>query len=102
MRGTMLRVGAVLVGMELAAVAVAVYGFGPLVLLVGVPLIVVTVLIMLVAAAAERARRQRTERAEQAAHTRAIDPDSTVYLGRGLMSGFFELPGSTAPRRERR
>lgn len=93
MHGTMLRMGTVVLGMEIAAVAVAVYGFGLLVLLVGVPLIVVTVLIVLVAAVSERNRRSRQARADQAEHARAIDPEGTVYLGRGLMSGFFELPG---------
>lgn len=96
MQGTMLRMGAVVLGMEIAAVAVAVYGFGLLVLLVGVPLIVVTVLIVLVAAVSERNRRIRQERDDQAERARAVDPEGTVYLGRGLMSGFFELPGSAA------
>lgn len=96
MQGTMLRMGALVIGMEIAAVAVAVYGFGVLVLLVGVPLVVVTVLIVLVAALSERNRRVRQERAEQAAQARTIDPEGTVYLGRGLMSGFFELPGPAA------
>lgn len=93
MKSTMLRMGALVIGMEVAAVGVAVYGFGVLVLLIGVPLIVVTVLIVLVAAVSERNRRVRQERAEAAEEARAIDPEGTVYLGRGLMSGFFELPG---------
>lgn len=93
MHATMLRMGALVIGMEIAAVAVAVYGFGWLVLLVGAPLIVVTVLIVLVAAVSERTRRLRQHRVDEAEHARAVDPESTVYLGRGLMSGFFELPG---------
>ncbi|MGI5126463.1 hypothetical protein ACQEVB_06555 [Pseudonocardia sp. CA-107938] len=88
--------GTVVLGMEIAAVAFAVYGFGWLVLLIGVPLIVGTLLIVLVATVSERNRRIRQERAEQAEQARKLDPEGTVYLGRGLMSGFFELPGLPA------
>lgn len=90
----MLRMGALVLGMEIAAVAFAVYGFGWLVLLVGAPLILVTLLIVLVAAMSERNRRLRQARDDEAAQVRKLDPEGTVYLGRGLMSGFFELPGA--------
>jgi len=90
----MLRMGALVLGMEIAAVAFAVYGFGWLVLLVGVPLIIATLLIVLVAAVSERNRKARQARDDEAAQARKLDPEGTVYLGRGLMSGFFELPGA--------
>lgn len=96
----MLRMGALVLGMEIAAVAFAVYGFGWLVMLVGAPLILVTLLIVLVAAVSERNRRRRQARADEAAQVQKLDPEGTVYLGRGLMSGFFELPGAAAVRPE--
>ncbi|SHL44549.1 Putative sensor [Pseudonocardia thermophila] len=100
----MLRMGALVLGMEVAAVAFALLGFGWLALLIGLPLIVATLLIVVVAAWWERRRaaqqaREEQEREEAAARARALDPEGTVYLTPGLMSGFFELPSAALPAR---
>ncbi len=85
----MVRLWTAVLGMEIVAVAVAVFGFGWLVLLAGVPLIIATVLIIAVVKFSEIARSRRALRE----HKR--DPERTVYVApigqRGLMSGFFDL-----------
>jgi hypothetical protein len=80
-----LRMGAVVVAMELAAVLVAYGYFGWPVLLIGAPALVGTVLVLLVVRASEGPRRAL--RAHRAARW---DPDAA--LPGGLMSGFFEVP----------
>lgn len=98
----MVRMWALVLGMEIVAVAVAVLGFGWLVLLVGAPLIVVTMLIVLVVWMSEGVRLHRQHRVAAADEARANDPERTVVFApvtqRGLMSGFFELPGRPAAR----
>jgi hypothetical protein len=78
------RMGAAVVGMELAALIVAVLAFGWPVLLVGVPLFVGTlvalVLVRLWELVRSRVERQRATRWDQAA-----------AVPEGLMSGFFAV-----------
>lgn len=80
----MARLGAVVVGMGLAALLVAYLGFGWPVLLVGVPVLVAVGLVVLAVLAWEgRIRRLAEQRVAP------VDPDTEVTGG--LMSGFFEL-----------
>ncbi len=80
----MLRMGATVVAMELAAVLVAYGYFGWPVLVIGVPVIVITLVALLVVRASEAPRRIL-----QAHRASAWDPDAA--LPGGLMSGFFEV-----------
>jgi hypothetical protein len=78
------RMGAAVIGMELAALVVAVLAFGWPVLLVGVPLFVGTVIALAVVRLWETARRHLERR-------RAARFDPAATLPSGLMSGFFEV-----------
>jgi hypothetical protein len=78
------RVGAAVVGMELMALVVAVLAFGWPVLLVGVPLLVVTLTALAVVRSWELVRRRLERR-------RANRWDPASAQPGGLMSGFFEV-----------
>jgi hypothetical protein len=78
-----LRLGAVVVAMEFAALAVAYAYFGWPVLLIGAPALVGTVLVLLVVRASEGPRRKLHEH-------RAARWDPNATLPGGLMSGFFQ------------
>jgi hypothetical protein len=79
-----LRMGAMVVAMELAAVLVAYGYFGWPVLVIGGPVIVLTLVALLVVRASEAPRRVL-----QAHRASRWDPDAA--LPGGLMSGFFEV-----------
>jgi hypothetical protein len=79
-----LRMGAMVVGLELAAVLVAYGYFGWPILVVGVPVIVLTLIALLVVRASEAPRRLLQEH-------RASRWDPNAALPGGLMSGFFEI-----------
>lgn len=78
------RIGAAVVGMELAALIVAVLAFGWPVLLVGAPLLVITLVALVVVRGWELARRGLDRR-------RARRWDQSAAMQGGLMSGFFEV-----------
>ena len=80
----MLRMGAMVVAMELMAVLVAYGYFGWPVLVIGVPAIVITLVALLVVRASEAPRRLL-----QAHRASRWDPDAA--LPGGLMSGFYEI-----------
>ena len=80
----MLRMGAMVVAMELVAMLVAYGDFGWPVLMIGVPVIVLTFVALLVVRASEAPRRLL-----QAHRASRWDPDAA--LPGGLMSGFFEV-----------
>lgn len=80
----MLRMGATVVAMEMAAGLVAYGYFGWPVLVIGVPVIVLTLIALLVVRASEVPRRML-----QAHRASRWDPNAT--LPGGLMSGFFEV-----------
>jgi hypothetical protein len=81
-----LRLGAMVVAMELAAVMVAYGYFGWPILVVGVPALVGTVLVLLFVRASEApVRRLQAHRAAR------WDPEAA--LPGGLMSGFFDVSG---------
>lgn len=92
MRGktAVLRLGAMVIAMELAAVAVAFAYFGWPVLLIGAPALVGTVMVLVVVRASEAPRRMLQEH-------RAARWDPDAAQPGGLMSGFFEV--STRPKR---
>ena len=82
----MLRLGAMVVAMELAAVVVAYGYFGWPILVVGAPALVGTVLVLLFVRASEApVRRLQAHRAAR------WDPEAA--LPGGLMSGFFDVSG---------
>ena len=81
----MLRMGAMVVALELAAVLVAYGYFGWPILVIGVPVIVLTLVALLVVRASEAPRRIL-----QAHRASRWNPDAA--LPGGLMSGFFEVP----------
>jgi hypothetical protein len=78
------RIGAAIVGMELAALIVAVLAFGWPVLLVGAPLLVGTLVALAVVRVWELVRRGLERR-------RSRRWDQSAALPDGLMSGFFEV-----------
>ncbi len=78
------RMGAAIVGLELAALIVAVLAFGWPVLLVGVPLLVCTLVALAVVRLWELVRR-RLDRQQ------ATRWDQAAALPEGLMSGFFAV-----------
>ncbi len=80
----MLRMGAMVVAMELAAGLVAYGYFGWPVLVIGAPVIVLTLVALLVVRASEAPRRILQEH-------RAARWDPDAALPGGLMSGFFEV-----------
>ena len=80
----MLRMGAMVVGMELAAGLVAYGYFGWPVLLIGAPVVVLTLVALLVIRASEAPRRILQDH-------RAARWDPDAALPGGLMSGFFEV-----------
>jgi hypothetical protein len=79
-----LRMGAMVVGLEVAAVLVAYGYFGWPILVIGVPVIVLTLVALLVIRASEAPRRMLQEH-------RASRWDPNAALPGGLMSGFFEV-----------
>jgi hypothetical protein len=85
-----LRMGTVVVAMELAAVLVAYVYFGWPVLLIGAPAVVGTVMVLLVVRASEAPRRMLQEH-------RAARWDPDAALPGGLMSGFFEVSKQRRP-----
>jgi hypothetical protein len=85
-----LRMGAMVVGMELAALIVAYVYFGWPVLLIGGPAIVGTFVALLVIRAWEVPRRMLQEH-------RAARWDPDAALPGGLMSGFFEVSRPRQP-----
>ena len=88
----MVRLGALVVAMEVAALAVACAYFGWPVLLIGAPTLVGTVLVLLFVRASEGPRRKLQE--HRAARW---DPDAAVPGG--LMSGFFEISARQSAKR---
>ncbi len=80
----MLRMGAMVVAMELAAGLVAYGYFGWPVLVIGAPVIVLTLVALLVVRASEAPRRILQDH-------RAARWDPDAALPGGLMSGFFEV-----------
>jgi hypothetical protein len=86
------RLGAVVIVLETAAVVVAYAYFGWPVLLVAAPALLGTLLVLLFVRASEGPRRRL--RAHRAARW---DPDAA--LPGGLMSGFFEVSGIPAARK---
>jgi hypothetical protein len=78
------RMGAAIVGMELAALTVAVLAFGWAVLLVGAPLLVGTLVVLAVVRLWELVRSRLERR-------RATRWDQAAALPEGLMSGFFAV-----------
>jgi hypothetical protein len=81
------RMGAAIIAMEVAALAVGYLAFDLAALLVGLPLLMVTALVLLVVRASEAPRRRLLEH-------RATRWDQDAALPGGLMSGFFEAPGA--------
>ncbi|WP_232661355.1 hypothetical protein [Pseudonocardia sp. TRM90224] len=91
----MLRLGFAVIGLEVAALVVAVLGFGWPVLLIGGPLLLGTVLVLLVCWLLTVPRRKLQEhRANRWAEANA---DVAAAPQRGLMSGFFEIPVQGGP-----
>ncbi|OLT10154.1 hypothetical protein BJF78_29295 [Pseudonocardia sp. CNS-139] len=88
----MVRMGAAVIALEGAALAVAYAYFGWPVLLVGVPALVGTLLMLLFVRLSQAPLRRLQE--HRAARW---DPDAAVPGG--LMSGFFEVAGVPANRR---
>ncbi|MEJ3655730.1 hypothetical protein WEH80_22430 [Actinomycetes bacterium KLBMP 9759] len=97
----MLRLGFAVIGLELAALAVAVLGIGWPVLLIGGPLLLGTVLVLLVVWLSEVPRRKlqehRANRWAQAHAETAAEAGVDAAPQRGLMSGFFEIPAQGGP-----
>ncbi|MCO1655414.1 hypothetical protein [Pseudonocardia humida] len=87
----MRRLGAAIIAMEVAALAVGYLAFDAVALLVGAPIIMATLLVLVVVRASEIPRRRLAEQ-----RASRWDPDAT--LPGGLMSGFFEAPGARADR----
>lgn len=85
-----MRMGAAVVAMEIAALAVAYLGFGRVIMVVGAPLLLGTVLVLLVVHLSEAPRRRLDEH-------RAARWDTSAELPGGLMSGFFEIPAQGGP-----
>ena len=79
------RLGAVVVGLGLAALVVAYLFFGWPVLLIGVPAFVGVALVVAAVVVSEVPRRKLEEH-------RATRFDPAAQLPGGLMSGFFEMP----------
>lgn len=82
----MARLGAAVVAMEVVALLVALLGFGPVALVVGLPLLLATV-VTLVAVWLSQAPRRRLAQRRAARFTHDTPEDG------GLMSGFFEVAG---------
>ncbi|NMH98937.1 hypothetical protein [Pseudonocardia acidicola] len=81
----MARLAGAVIAMEVAALVVAYLAFGWLVLLVGAPLLVGTVLVLVAVRATEVARRKLQD-------LRPTRWDIDAPAPGGLMSGFFEIP----------
>lgn len=81
------RLSAAVVAMEVVALLVALLGFGPIALVVGLPLMLSTV-VMLVAVWLSQFPRQRLEQRRAARFAHDTPEDG------GLMSGFFEVAGT--------
>jgi hypothetical protein len=85
------RLGAAIIAMEIAALAVGYLAFDAAALLVGAPILMATVLVLLVVRASEIPRRRLAAQRES-----RWDPEAA--LPGGLMSGFFEAPGARVDR----
>lgn len=85
------RATVMVIGLEAAAVVVAVLAFGWPVLVIGVPALVGTALVLLFVRLSERPRARLAE-ARAARHEESPVPG-------GLMSGFFEVPVQPADPR---
>jgi hypothetical protein len=84
------RLGAVVIAMEVTALAVAFGYFGWPVLLIGAPVLLGTALVLLLVRASEAPRRKLQEH-------RAARWDAGAQLPGGLMSGFFQIPKQGGP-----
>lgn len=83
--GPVVRVGAAIVAMEVAALVLATSAFGMVALVVGTPVLLATVLVLVTLWATRGPRRRLQER-----RAALFDEDGPE---RGwLMSGFFEVP----------
>ncbi|MBW0116619.1 hypothetical protein [Pseudonocardia abyssalis] len=80
-----MRVGAAVVAMEVAALALATLSFGLVALVVGTPVLLATVLVLVGLWVSRRPLRRLQER-------RAAGFDEDGPERGGLMSGFFEVP----------
>ena len=81
----MLRMGAAIIAREIAALVVGYLAFDLAAILVGGPLLLVTLLVLAVVRISEAPRRRLQEH-----RATRWDPDAAV--SGGLMSGFFEAP----------
>lgn len=81
----MVRVGAAVVAMEVAALALATLWFGLVALVVGTPMLLATVLVLVALWVSRHPLRRLQER-----RTAQFEPDGPERGG--LMSGFFEVP----------
>ncbi len=79
-----MRLGAMVIALEIAALAVAYAYFGWPILLIGAPALLGTVMVLLFVRASEMPRRKLQEH-------RAAQWDPEAALPGGLMSGFFEI-----------
>ena len=85
----MVRMVAVVIALEVAALVVGYLAFDLAALFVGAPLVVVTLLVLAVVLAAEGPRRRLAAQRAQRWDPQAAEPG-------GLMSGFFEASGVRA------
>jgi hypothetical protein len=79
------RMGATIIALEVAALVVAYLAFDLLALLVGAPVLMITGLVLVLVIASEAPRRRLHEQ-------RAARFDHQAPQPGGLMSGFFEVP----------
>jgi hypothetical protein len=86
-----LRMGAAIIAMEVVAVVVGYLAFDLAALLVGAPVMMVTLLVLAVVLASEVPRKRLQEH-------RATRWDPDAALPGGLMSGFFEPRGTDRAR----
>lgn len=80
-----MRLGAAVVAMQVAAVLLAVWAFGPVALVIGAPLVVAAALLPAMGWLSRGARRRSEERRSARWEHDTPEPG-------GLMSGFFEAP----------
>lgn len=83
----MVRVGAAVVAMEVAALALATLVFGWVALVVGAPALLATGVVLAALWVSQGPRRRLQER--RAARWEQVGPEQS-----GLMSGFFEAPAA--------
>lgn len=85
--GPVVRVGAAVVAMEVAALALATLVFGWVALVVGAPALLATLVVLVALWGSRGARRRLQER-----RAARFEPDGPERGG--LMSGFFEVPAA--------